>query len=409
MIILKDTDLNSLKKSLIKTTHFSEVYLLTDPTHGKQYCLKSVSKSAPKPHSGRKELEIMKTIGLNKNIAQLLDSWETSDDFHILMPFEKQTITEILMPFWIPLEQKKSYLSSLLHTAEKPATTVSQHDFFINKTPQHLIKKITKDLFEAMSYLHGKNIIHRDIKLDNILYSPETDNFMIIDFGISCYFNQETKESDDKITDISTGYYKPIEALVGIKGYDTKVDVWSGMVLLHQLSLAFVCCYDIPMTCYFEAFKQEKGSKGMINVICNMNLETSAYELRYDHRITDYNFPSFIDDGRVFLNKDLCNGSDIRLLSSIHSIFGCPLRNQFPSAEGVDSWLYFFNNFDQPVDKYFVEDLERKDFINEVLFNRFDSLSFKEKCLLKMCLFEFKDRISYKDSLQEFKAHFGED
>lgn len=408
MIILNDIDLNSLTKSLLKTTHFSEVYLLTDTANEKQYCLKSVSKSAPKPHSGRKELETMKIIGLNKNIVSLLDSWESSEDFHILMPFEKQTLAEILMPFWIPLEQKKSYLSSLLHTTQKPATTICQHDFFINKTPQHLIKKVTKDLFEGMTYLHSKNIIHRDIKLDNILYSPETDNFMIIDFGISCPFNQETKKSDDEITDISTGYYKPIEALVGIRGYDMKVDVWSGMVLLHQLSLAFVCCYDIPMNYYFEAFKKKSNSKDLIETICNMNLETSAYELRYDHGITDYNFPSFIDDGRVFLNNALCNGSDIRLLSSVHSIFGCPLRSQFPSAEGIDSWLYFFNNFDQPADRYFVDDLERQDFINEVLFSRFDSKMFKQKCLLKMCLFEFKDRISYGESLQEFKAHLGE-
>ena len=35
-------------------------------------------------------------------------------------------------------------------------------------------------------YLHSKSIMHRDIKLENILISRKTDNVKLVDFGYSC-------------------------------------------------------------------------------------------------------------------------------------------------------------------------------------------------------------------------------
>ncbi len=38
---------------------------------------------------------------------------------------------------------------------------------------------------EGHSYAHQRNIAHRDIKLANIMYEPETDSIKITDFGIA--------------------------------------------------------------------------------------------------------------------------------------------------------------------------------------------------------------------------------
>lgn len=46
-----------------------------------------------------------------------------------------------------------------------------------------LMKKIAKELLSAVCYLHEKNIVHRDIKLQNILMLDET--VKLIDFGFS--------------------------------------------------------------------------------------------------------------------------------------------------------------------------------------------------------------------------------
>lgn len=42
-----------------------------------------------------------------------------------------------------------------------------------------------RNLLLAVSYLHENGFIHRDIKLSNFLYSPETRRFRLVDFGLA--------------------------------------------------------------------------------------------------------------------------------------------------------------------------------------------------------------------------------
>ena len=46
-------------------------------------------------------------------------------------------------------------------------------------------RRIFKQVAEAVFYLHSLNIIHRDIKLDNILIEGKTHAVKLIDFGFS--------------------------------------------------------------------------------------------------------------------------------------------------------------------------------------------------------------------------------
>ena len=48
-------------------------------------------------------------------------------------------------------------------------------------------KKIMKILISAIEYIHKHNIVHRDLKLENILMENKNDHYSIkiIDFGIS--------------------------------------------------------------------------------------------------------------------------------------------------------------------------------------------------------------------------------
>ncbi len=92
-------------------------------------------------------------------------------------------------------------------------------------------------VFSGLIYLHEKNIIHRDIKLENIMIDAiEKDNITtepyfyikIIDFGSSKFFSSHKKE--DEI--IGSCYYIAPEVLK--KKYNEKCDTWSAGVLLYM-------------------------------------------------------------------------------------------------------------------------------------------------------------------------------
>ena len=46
---------------------------------------------------------------------------------------------------------------------------------------------------DAVAFMHSKSIVHRDLKLENILYNPNNGEIKIIDFGfgIKCDKNEK--------------------------------------------------------------------------------------------------------------------------------------------------------------------------------------------------------------------------
>ena len=52
---------------------------------------------------------------------------------------------------------------------------------------EYEVSEVMSKLFWATNYLHVKNIIHRDLKLENIVYASESANaeIKVIDFGLS--------------------------------------------------------------------------------------------------------------------------------------------------------------------------------------------------------------------------------
>ena len=85
----------------------------------------------------------------------------------------------------------------------------------------------TRNIFEVLEYLHSKSIVHRDIKLENIIMTSEYDyTFKLIDFGLSYSFGEHNSEKCG-----SPGYIAP-EVLEG-KYYCQKIDVFSAGVLVY--------------------------------------------------------------------------------------------------------------------------------------------------------------------------------
>ncbi|MCW5951163.1 MAG: protein kinase [Propionibacteriaceae bacterium] len=94
--------------------------------------------------------------------------------------------------------------------------------------------KLFLQLVTTINFLHSNNIIHRDIKLENIfLTSLDKDNFNLVlgDFGFSTIYDK----NQTSYTSLGTEWYAAPELILGqtYKGYE--IDIWSLGILLYTL------------------------------------------------------------------------------------------------------------------------------------------------------------------------------
>jgi len=90
---------------------------------------------------------------------------------------------------------------------------------------------VMRQLLEALVYLESKRIIHRDLKLENILLVNKEDDCLIklADFGLSVTL----ENLDPKVRCGTPGYVAP-EIITG-KAYDCKTDMFSAGAILYVL------------------------------------------------------------------------------------------------------------------------------------------------------------------------------
>lgn len=65
------------------------------------------------------------------------------------------------------------------------------------KIPKHIYQQIILQILNAIEYLHKKNIIHRDLKLSNVLFRFKDDDAIEIklcDFGLAIQLNHPDEE-----------------------------------------------------------------------------------------------------------------------------------------------------------------------------------------------------------------------
>ena len=82
----------------------------------------------------------------------------------------------------------------------------------------------------AVMAMHNRNILHRDIKTQNI-FITENGICKLGDFGISRRLNHQDAKA---MTSCGTPYFMPPEVCLG-KPYDGKADVWAIGVVLYEL------------------------------------------------------------------------------------------------------------------------------------------------------------------------------
>ena len=207
---------------------FGEVYLTSKQGSKEKYATKKIEKKrfTANPRAKKyldNEINILKIID-HPNIVKLFTIKETSNFMYI--------ITEYC---------NGGDLSKCLEDYQ------NKH----NKSfPEVIVQYLMRQIISALKYLHNKKILHRDLKLDNILvcFDNEEDRrkknmlkakVKIIDFGFARYLKNEelafsTLGSPINMDPIILRKLNKLDYSNEF-GYDEKADIWSLGTLTYEL------------------------------------------------------------------------------------------------------------------------------------------------------------------------------
>ncbi|KAJ7689046.1 hypothetical protein B0H17DRAFT_1331972 [Mycena rosella] len=105
-------------------------------------------------------------------------------------------------------------------------------DFIIahGRLRERVARKFARQIASALDYCHRNNVVHRDLKIENILIS-QTGNIKIIDFGLSNLYDPASHLS----TFCGSLYFAAPELLNAKLYTGPEVDIWSFGVVLYTL------------------------------------------------------------------------------------------------------------------------------------------------------------------------------
>ena len=207
---------------------FGEVYLTVKGNNPKQYATKRLALIKTNHPTFKKylknEIEIMKEMN-HENIVHLYDLFETNTHYYFIMDYcNGGSLNDLLSDYKLKFGKPFS---------------------------QEIIQYLMIQIVDGLKYIHSLKIIHRDLKLDNILvhFDNPADKYnlnlltckvKIIDFGLA------TKLTQNKLAETAAGspiYMDPIilkkynkaGGYEKLQGYNEKADIWSLGIICYQM------------------------------------------------------------------------------------------------------------------------------------------------------------------------------
>lgn len=122
------------------------------------------------------------------------------------------------------------------------------HEIFCSSASEYIDKhKIITDLIEVIKYLHDCNVVHFDIKLENIILEQHTNRVVLLDFGLSRIISHNIFGKENLFHRIvGSPSYIPPEMLTDRSFYGKPCDIYSLGVTISGILWDDIACEDYP-------------------------------------------------------------------------------------------------------------------------------------------------------------------
>jgi len=197
--------------------YYKKIRNLGSGSYGTVYLAKNVLKD---------NLVAIKVI--EKVPSNIIDDMEIKNEINILKSLSHPNIVKIYEFFDTAIDY---------YIVTEYCKKGELFEYINNKYSERQLAVLFYQVFSGLCYLHEKKILHRDLKLENLMISEIEKDIntgeeyfwmKIIDFGTAKIFERKKKEKEI----IGSSYYIAPEVLK--KNYNEKCDTWSVGVILYM-------------------------------------------------------------------------------------------------------------------------------------------------------------------------------
>ena len=225
--------------------NFGEVFLTQRKGYPQYYATKKMERRVCEvpPLLDRlvNEIRILSTVK-HPNIVKLISLKKTQNHWYLITEFVS---------------------GGSLSEALKKYMAMYQRPF-----PEDVVQHLMRQIVSAVQYLHFNKIIHRDLKLDNILINFASDydkkilnlkncHVKLIDFGFAKVLNSnKTNTILGTAPNMDPQILEQITTGITGEGYDEKVDIWSLGTLCYEMIMGYSPFYGANIQELYQKVKK---------------------------------------------------------------------------------------------------------------------------------------------------------
>ena len=244
---------------------YGEVYYTTKEGSNMPYATKRMKREEVENPNYIKyfvnEISILKGL-FHKNIVRIETLKKTWKHYYIIMEYyDGGTLKENLIKY------KNKYKTPF---------------------PERIVQHLMRQLVEAVNFLHERQIVHRDLKLENVLLKYDTreakdsldilhSELKLIDFGTATHKSNEsliTTVIGSPLTMDPIILKKYIHTLDSNVPYDEKIDIWSLGIMCYYLFTG-----EVPFKATDIGELVNEIEKGYIKIPINISAEAISFLL----------------------------------------------------------------------------------------------------------------------------------